>query len=415
MKVSNQEYDIVMLALSRWDNMYSSSAYCLAKEFARHNRVFYIDHPFSIKDFFSKYKTDSIQTRKTALLFGKGSYRKLHGLPANFTAVTPRLTLPINWLNQGMLYDSLSRVNDDILYATLRKLIKDFNIRNYIFINSFDPYFMREIPKDIKPKFHIYQTVDDITQESYIARHGARLENDAVSKADITLATSRELTRLKSEFSDKVYLLPNAADISIFRRAFTDTLDRPKELQGITQKVITYTGNIGLRMDYELLKKIATKHSDKILLMVGPTGNNDYKKWELDKIPNIIFTGRKDITELPAYLQHSDVAIIPFECSVLTKSIYPLKINEYLASGKPVVSSAFSEDISSFADVTYLAQNHDEFLSHIDTAIQEHTTEKARQRLAVAESNTWSARVDQFWDIIEEASALPRNKELSYS
>jgi glycosyltransferase involved in cell wall biosynthesis len=114
---------------------------------------------------------------------------------------------------------------------------------------------------------------------------------------------------------------------------------------------------------------VAEKHSDKLLLMVGPRSTDDYKSVGLHLLPNVKFTGAKDISELPNYLQHCDCAIIPFEYSILTKSIYPLKINEYLIAGKPVVATAFSEDIKSFKEVIYIAEEEEEFLEKIDQAI----------------------------------------------
>ena len=119
-------------------------------------------------------------------------------------------------------------------------------------------------------------------------------------------------------------------------------------------------------------------------------------------MPNVIFTGGKHITELPAFLQHFDVAIIPFLLNKLTASIYPLKINEYLAAGKPVVATNFSEDIRSFANDVYLAKDENEFVNLINLAIAEDSPEKALQRNATACSNTWEERVREFWEIVEK-------------
>jgi hypothetical protein len=110
--------DIICFALSRWDAPISSPALSLAKEFARKNRVFYIDHPFSWKDFYSSRHTPEIQKRKKALLRGKDIYHHDPLLPGNLTAVTTRLTLPINFLSPGFLYDRFARYNDRILLRT---------------------------------------------------------------------------------------------------------------------------------------------------------------------------------------------------------------------------------------------------------------------------------------------------------
>lgn len=398
----NRSVDIVIISLARWDSPYSSISFSIAKEFAKTNRVFFIDHPFSVKDFLNPYSPgNSIKVRSNALLFGRKIYRKLIGAPDALTIVTPRLTLPINWLSAGSLYDKLSRFNERIVSAALSKLIADFNIKEYIFINSYDPFFLRKLPKDDKVKLSVYQTVDDISQEPYTARHGIRLEMEAVKQADITLATSRELVRLMSKYSENVYCFPNAADFSLFNIAVQQELSKPKELEGITEKVICYTGNIGTRINYELLKKIALFHSDKILLMVGPLSTKDYKRVGLDKLKNVIFTGAKDISQLPAYLQHSHCAIIPFEYSTLTKSIYPLKINEYLTAGKAVVSTAFSEDIKDFSDVAWIAETEDDFLKMVTEAVNEDPLENQERRISKARSNTWKARVTRFWEIVE--------------
>jgi hypothetical protein len=84
----------------------------------------------------------------------------------------------------------------------------------------------------------------------------------------------------------------------------------------------------------------------------------------------------------------------------LTASIYPLKINEYLAAGKPVVSTHFSDDIFSFRDHAFIAETHDQFLRMIDVAIEGNNIEKKVARMEVANANSWQKRVEEFWEII---------------
>lgn len=395
------EYDIFILAQARWDNPYSSVAYCLAKEFSKNNRVFYIDHPHSIKDVIKHYNDGvKIKSRLTAILFGKNSFRKVEGLPENFTLVIPKITLPINWLNDNWLYQFLSKLNDRIVISTFKKTVKKYEVKKFIFINSFDPYFFRNFPLNYTPAVNIYQTIDDMTQEKYIARHGVRLEKEALAKADLSLATSKELTRLMSAYTDKVFCLPNAADFSLFEKSTQQILQKPKELEGKQQQIIGYIGVIGTRINYKLLMEVALYHTDKLLLMVGPKDGLLCKNSGLDSLPNVIFTGQKTIEQLPAYLQYINCAIIPFEYSLLTKSIYPLKINEYLSAGKPVVTTAFSIDIQDFAEVAYVSETNEDFLKNIDNAIREDCENKQQLRIATAQKNTWEARVSKFWDIL---------------
>jgi glycosyltransferase involved in cell wall biosynthesis len=398
-----RDSDIIIFSLSRWDAPISSPSFSLAKEFARNNRVFYIDHPFSIKDYLSTYKSPRLQQRKEALLSGRNIYTKGPALPDNLTMVTSRLTFPINFLPHGPLYESMAKVNDKIIFNTIRRILRDFNVTKFIFFNAFDPFFCRDFPPDIAPEMKVYQSMDDISQAKYTSRHGARLEEDIIRKFDVTLTTSRELRRLKSKISDHVYLHPNAADVGIFHKALGDELARPAELPPAEgRKIIGYTGNIESRIDYELLKKVIEFHSDKMIVMVGPISTPEHKTIGLTEFSNVILTGSKKIDELPAYLRTFDCALIPFKKNTLTKSIYPLKINEYLAAGRPVVATDFSEDIQSFGDVVYIGKTHSEFVELIDVAIAENSPARVQARVAMANTNTWAARVEQFWEFLEK-------------
>jgi teichuronic acid biosynthesis glycosyltransferase TuaH len=396
----NKDCDIICLALSRWDSEISSPSLWLVKEFAKTNRVFYVEHPFSWKDFFTYRDTSFIQTRKKALLRRKNIYSNPAPLPANVTIVTPGVTIPINFLPPGFVYNQFLAINNNIVLKVIRRLIKDYSVKDFIYINFFDPYFIQQLPPDIKPLRTVYQSMDDISQVKYSRRHGERLEEEVIRNSDYTLCTSRELTRLKQPFSPNVHFHPNGADIDIFVKAATETLVKPAEMQQITKKIIGYMGSIEYRSDFELLREIATHHKDKILFFVGPVHGNDYKEVGLHEMDNVIFAGPKKVTELASYLQYFDCVIVPFKKNILTKSIYPLKINEYLAAGKPVVSTHFSEDIYSFKDVIYVAENNEEFLRKIDQAIAENNEERVKERIKVARQNTWASRVEQFWDII---------------
>lgn len=398
----NRSCDIICFSLSRWDSAISSPALSLAKEFAKNNRVFFVEHPFSWKDYFSGRKEPYIQSRKKALLSGKDIYTNPPSLPDNLTIVTSKLTWPVNFLPPGFLYNRFAAVNDNILLNAIRQTIKDYNIKEFIYVNFFDPYFVQKLPPDIKPLRSVYQSMDDISQVSYSHRHGTRLEEETIRNFDYTLCTSKELTRLKSPFSPNVYFHPNAADTDVFIRAAMEVLPKPDELNGITKKIIGYTGSIEYRSDFELLKKVAEYHKDKILFFVGPIQGEEYKEVGLDKMSNVIFAGPRKITELPNYLQYFDCVLIPFRKNTLTRSIYPLKINEYLAAGKPVIATHFSEDIYTFRDVAYVVDSHEEFLNTIDKAIEENDEAKKQARMKVAEENTWEARVARFWDIIEQ-------------
>ena len=373
------------MSLSRWDAAISSPSVSIAKEFAKTNRVFFITHPYTWKDVFAGNAKDNPRQET---------------ISENIVVIDPPVVLPINFLPAGTLYNFFSGINQKTLQKTLRKVLLQHNIREYVFINFFDPFFLADIPSDIRPLRYVYQCMDDISQVAYTRRHGVRLENEIIRRANLVLCTSRELTRLKSSISDKVQFHPNAADFSLFHTVATQTLPRPADLDFGSRKIIGFTGSVEYRSDFNLLKKIAAFHHDKILYFVGPVQGTEHIEKGLTEMPNVVFAGSRHISQLPAYLQYFDCCIIPYKKNVLTASIYPLKVNEYLAAGKPVVTTTFSDDIRSFGDVLYLAESHEEFCLLINKAIAENDEHKKTARYKTAASNTWSERIKQFWEFL---------------
>ncbi|MBY0480460.1 MAG: glycosyltransferase [Chitinophagaceae bacterium] len=397
--------DIICLSLSRSDSFVASTGLFLAKEFAKKNRVFLIDHPYSWKDFMGSAMDHKPASYKRALAFGKNLFSKHHGFSGDLTVITTPLTLPINFLPRGFVYNSLLTVNDMIVTRAIKKCIKKYGIKDFIFINFSDPFFLNDLPKKLKPVKSIYYCLDNFSEVPYSQKHGLFMEDYCIANFDYTLCTSSELVKLKSAISSKVFYLPNAADNELFGKASREKLRKPVELQSINTPIIGYTGSIEFRMDFELLKKIASRNPDKTIVLVGPIQTKEHIRLGLDKLSNIVFTGPKKISEIPNYLQYFDCTIIPFLKCITTKSVYPLKINEHLSAGKPIISISFSEDVRSFEKVAYIRDTHDEFLDAIDLALHENSSQKIQERLELALQNSWTARVKKFWNIFENEMA----------
>lgn len=389
---------IIMLALPRWDGKYASTSFAIATTLAKRHRVIYVDNPFTWKDFFTKLRTLQIRRRIWALLLGIRSQWTWPGMPDNLTIVTPPLVIPVNFIPEGSVYNILSRLNDRIVSRAINRCINRSGISQYIYINSFNPFY-RYRPSRIKPDLFIYQCVDNIAEHAYVRRHGPRLEEQMIADADVVLVTSRELRQLKQHAGDKVHYLPNAADVHVFTSPVSAI--RPPDIPNGFKGIIGYIGNIDRRLDYPLLGKVAERFPEHLLLFVGPKTFDDYKVSGLDKRLNVCFVDAKAYHELPSYLSVFGCALIPFKCNAATRSIYPLKVNEYLAAGKPVVSTDFSDDIRSFKDVIAIASDHGAFLDLIARELNADSPEKIAQRVAAAGQNTWEARVNTMWKIID--------------
>lgn len=397
--------DIVYYTLFPWDMPYSSVSLSLANVLKKTSRVFYVNHPYTYKDVFTRLNEPLTRMRAPGMLSGITLFEEIPGSP-QIIAVQPPAVFPINSLNDGRTYDSLYEWNRRKVLSSIRELLSKYRIQDFIFLNCYNPYYAGILPKGYGQMLNIYQCIDDMEEESYTARHGARLEKDVIKNADVVLTTSRGLLKRCKTINQNSFPLFNAANTAIFESVQNETYERPSELKPIKGKVIGFTGNMDPhRIDYELLKSVALQHPEKHLVLVGPVNSGEPDQIGLTRMPNVHFTGGKHISELPAYLQHFDVVLIPFKLNKLTASIYPLKINEYLAAGKPVVSASFSEDIQDFESVIYLADGQSSFLNLINRAIAEDNETLIAQRQQKARANSWEERASQFWKIVEQSLA----------
>ncbi len=392
-----------MISMSRWDGDFSSASWSLAKAFAKNQPVIYVDYPFTVIDFLRERKLNRVKVRKEALLFKKGPLKRLSQFQGQLYALTPPLMLPVNWLPNGQLYRWFSSFNDNRLAQSINRALKEIGYEECVFFNSFNPLYLSEPIGKIKFQSFIYQSRDNIRGlEPYLRKHGAEAEINAIRQADLSIATSRQLQKELSQLSGKeVAFVPNAADFDIFKTAFDGQLPLPEEFINIPGPRIGYTGNICHRLDYDLIRTICMAHPEKNLVLVGPRNHWASTDINLDAIENLHFIGPKNIEQLPSYLAHFDVLILPFLCNEVTKSIYPLKINEYLASGKPVVATPFSEDIKGFAQVIAIADFPKEFVKAIEEGILHDNNAKQIERHEIASINTWDQRVQLIIDSIE--------------
>lgn len=384
--------DIIWLSLDRANNKYSSTSISLAKELAKQNRVFFINNPVAYSEVIGKYlkRSQSTYNRNFSLVDPQ---------VANFYVVTPKPALSINWLPYGRLYKLALDWNNKILFNAIDEIVNRYNIQDYIFVNVFNPFYSQLQFLKIKPLVSVYYSVDEISYSPYLSKHGPQLESRIAEAYNLIFTTSSALKNKFSAQTKKAFCLPNAADLDIFS---TKTDHIPDEIKSLDKPIVVYTGHVDWRMNIDLMTDVISKSPNLIFLFVGPVSISQTSLTALKSYSNVVFVGTRHLKDLPGYLYNAACAIIPYKLNELTNSIYPLKINEYLATGIPVVATPFSEDIKMFADVISLANTPEEFIAGIHASMHTNSAEKANQRIHRARQNTWPTRVQQFWQLVND-------------
>ena len=380
----------------QFDGALESTNYIMAKHLARDNYVYYVDRPYTWRDYVKFKNTPGFRIRQPHFFSSKNSFIETE-IPNLKIIITPPVP-SINMLPEGRLYRLALKINEWIVGARLKKVIKTLNIESFIYINSYN-FSFPTLHKLISPVLTVYHCVDPII-EPYQTKHGLISEDILVKSVDMVISTSKELRNKKALLNKNSYFIPNAANISHSQKALDPNLPEAAILANIKKPIIGYFGAIERRIDYDLLKKLVEINPDKSFVFVGPI-DRYYIKEEDYKAPNLYLPGPVPYELLPSVLKGFDVAIIPFKKDEVSNNIFPLKLFEYLGSGRPVVSTDFNPDLKDFTfDSVPYCKTAEDFTEAIKISLQD-TRALQQKRLAIAADNTWEHRIIEIKDLLK--------------
>lgn len=396
---------IIILALSRFDSAIQSTSYTIAKELAKNNRVFYVDNPYTINEYFKLKSTTAVKLRKP--LFSYFSAGLLDsGCPTLKIIVTP-VVLSLHFLPEGKLYRKLLKVNEWLAARRIKKIIAKENIENFIYINSANFHFPN-LGLYFNPSLKVYHCVDPVFT-GFDRKHGLVSEPKLIRNTDLVICTSKQLQEEKKVLNQNTYFIPNAADITHSSKALADNLVVHPCLKEVKKPVIGYFGSIERRIDYELLKEVIVKNTDKSFVFAGPIIEEDVPEWFYNQ-PNIQLTGALPYPEMPALIKGFDVAVIPFKRDEVSRTIFPLKLFEYLGAGKSVVSTNFNPDLKDFTgDTISYCKDAKSFSAAIEYELINNSQQKIKERIAIATENTWVKRAQEISELLAgQLKKLPK-------
>jgi len=246
----------------------------------------------------------------------------------------------------------------------------------------------------------IYDCMDELSLFKGAPAHLINQEKYLMAHADIVFTGGKSLYESKKQLHSNVYCFPSSVDQEHFAQALNGIAIAP-DIATIQNPIVGYYGVIDERIDLELLHQCAKKLPNVSFVMIGPLAK--IEDADLPKENNIHYLGMRSYDELPGYLKAFDIAMMPFALNDATKYISPTKTLEYMAAGKPIISTKITDVVRDYSNSVTLIENDDEFCNAITTLLEEKDHLKMKSEYEkILEKTSWDATADQMELIIKK-------------
>lgn len=254
----------------------------------------------------------------------------------------------------------------------------------------------------------MYDCVDDHAAQAGVDRNPKRVQEEEewlLERANIVTVTSKHLFTMKRKRHSNVHLVLNAGNVNLFLEAPRHTNRASlKDLQGLPHPIIGTVGTLdSYKIDFALVEKVAQEKSSWQFVFVGSSlvGQRRADMRRLSRLPNVHFLGAVPQQEVPAYVAHFDVCLIPYKASRYNEASFPLKFWEFMATGKPIVVSGVPE-LREYKPLVAYVKTSKDMREEIEAALAAPTT-GAGERIQLAKSHTWEKRVEQLLKLVHAA------------
>lgn len=366
---SKLKIDLLCFSHLRWNFVYQRPQHLMSR-FAKHARVFFFEE--AVFDAPSQYN-EILEDPDTGVC-----------------VVTPHITP-----------DTENRT--EALRHLLQMFMAAMHIKDHI-AWYYTPLSL-EFSDHLKPELTVYDCMDELSSFKFALPAIKNWEKKLFAKADIVFTGGMHLYEAKKNFHSNIFGIPSGIDVDHFNKARKFVKD-PDDQSAIPHPRVGFYGVVDERFNIELLRSVADKSPDWHFIIIGPTAKIDPAS--LPQRGNIHFIGMRDYKDLPDYLAGWDVAMMPFELNEATKYISPTKTPEFLAAGKPVVSTSIHDVIHPYGDkkLVSIADTPDEFIAAIE------------QYLSTERSKQWTKEVDVLlktmsWDDIADRMGELMNKTIN--
>ena len=265
-------------------------------------------------------------------------------------------------------------------------------------------YTPMELPvaAGLRPRLTVYDCMDELANFRGASPELRERERQLFGQAGVVFTGGHRLYEAKCLQHGNVYPFPSSVEVEHFARARQGLTD-PADQRELPRPRLGFYGVIDERFDTALIGELARRRPEWQLVLLGPVVKIDPA--ELPQAPNLHYLGQKAYAELPEYLAHWDVALLPFALNPSTEFISPTKTPEYLAAGVPVVSTGIRDVIRPYGeeDMVRVADGVDAFEAACAAALAEAGTPQATERQERADAYLAGLSWDRTWQEMQEA------------
>lgn len=342
-------YDVVCLSHLRWDFVYQRPQHLLSR-FTRNGRVFFFEEP---------------------IYCDEPSHLNITKKADNLFVLVPHIS-----------HSESERHNAfNVQRKMLDNVIKSENMNNFV-LWYYTPMAIN-FSEHLNPRLTIFDCMDELSAFKFAPPELIENERKLLEKADLVFTGGQSLYEAKKDKHARVFAFPSSIDIEHFSSART-AAEEPADQKNIPHPKLGFCGVIDERMNLELLAEMADLRPRWQFVMIGPVVKIGEEN--LPRRANIHYLGGKKYEELPNYLAGWDVALMPFALNESTRFISPTKTPEYLAAGKPVISTPIRDVVTPYHDknLVEIAETAEQFVAAGDKLLQN------------KDSAEWLGRADEF-------------------
>jgi len=294
----------------------------------------------------------------------------------------------------------INTLNNAFLLPLLRHWIKRLGFHRPV-LWTYNPHSESLVGK-VGERIAVYECVDELSAAKGLVRRDIveELERRLIKGVDLVIVTHENLYRSKKSLAREIHLIPNGAEVEHFRKACLHDTPVADEMKSIPHPIVGFLGSIQYWIDFNLLRYLALEKPNWSFVLIGPIGRLAQTS-KIEKLPNVYMLGRKRYEDLPFYLKAFDVCLNPYVLDETAANCSPLKLYEYLATGKPVVSVDMPE-ARKFEGFVRIGRTYSNILDHLDQVIngEADPEDLARCRIQAVEGQSWDDRFYQLKGIV---------------